>query len=147
MSDPDRPTLDERRSSRRIAMESAAREGPWPSIKCSILFAVFCLEYAGIAWCGVSYLPRIEAEYAERIGAVEMPEESAQVFRTASALQGRWGPALAPLGAFAAIWLAGLRMRRWALFDGLCFGGIILLALLFLLGYATLLVPLLAARP
>ncbi len=126
-------------------MEMLRPEGRWPAVKSSILFAIFCLEYLGIAWCSVSYLPRIESDYADRLGTGGMPEESAHVFRFADRARGRWGSALAPLAAAAAVWLLGLRLRRRALFDGLWFGGIVLLALLFLLGYAILIVPLLAA--
>lgn len=140
-----RPTLDERRSSRRIEMESIRRGGRWRAFKRVALVAVLVVEYAGVAWCLVEYLPRIEATYRARMEPGSVPEEAARFFRIAAALDGRWALGLAPLAAYLLVASLGGLPRRGPVFDGLCFGAIVLLALAFVFGYLSLAVPLMAA--
>lgn len=120
-------------------------ESRWPAIKNGVLLAILVVEYLGVAWCALAYLPGVEARYREQLGPVEVPIESDRVFAISRALDGRWPLAIVPLAALVAVGSLAFRTRRWALFDGLYFVGIVLLALLFLFCYLSLAVPLVGA--
>ena len=138
-----RKELEAERGSRRLRMEQLERPGfGWSCVRNSILFLILALESGGIGWCALSYLPRIETSYLERIEPQPLPSESDQIFDL-----GHW-MASHPLVMVAAglllLVLEGIALatRRWPIFDAIYFVGIVALGLGFLYAYVSLALPL-----